>query len=182
MENGVRRPGEPSPDHFERFFINDSSQIAQTCPKYNSMNPTERMHFWVWTFMLISYKESQCNDSRWRLNANDVNGPSVCAYQMPEFENGRRPAWRGPGCDVDNDGRVGAVIRGTRYETGNIESCTSCAVEAMGKGLCGFHSPPGGVCNDPPIRGVFGSQMFWQEMKRPGGAIVSTLRNYRGCR
>lgn len=199
MADGVRRPGEPSPEHFSRLFLDDSNEIARTCPKYNRMTPTERMHFWVWTFMLIASKESNCDDPEFRLLPNDVNGPSACAYQMPERENGSRPAWRGPGCDIDNDGRSPVNVSGRpllrrngrwvygprqtiRAEMGNPDTCAACAIEVLGKNLCGFHSGQGGRCTDPPLQGVSGSHMFWNEMKRSNRQIVSILRNYRGCR
>ena len=166
------------------------------------MSEEDRIHFWIWTFTAIASVESDCGVNA--LNPRDTNGQSVCDFQLPNQEildvkkGSRDPSWRGPGCDIYNDGREPAAEwikykkSNSKFEMSNDATCAACAVEILGKNLCGFHSVRGkGVkCTDPPLEKLFGRHMFWNEAKahREKGAkkiprkITQLIQKYPGCK
>ena len=182
------KKGEPDPKHFKRLFLLQSRQIAKTCPKYNNMNLDMRFHFYMWVFTSIAYIESDCGVHA--KNLKDVNGQSICDYQLPNNEEGRSPKWRGPGCDIRNDGRAkeyefskGKLVKTTKYEMANQDTCSACAVEILGKTLCGFHSDGKGKrCTGFSTESLFGSHMFWNEMKTEDRHIMKLIKAFPGCK
>ncbi|MCB9073472.1 MAG: hypothetical protein H6623_07605 [Bdellovibrionaceae bacterium] len=132
-----------SKNHIEDFFSTNPDDIEKTCSGYTSMNNDEKLNFWIWTSAAIAKDESACN---WQGSLNSKAGPNgngvaqgLC--QTPKLEEGKTPAWRGPGCE---------------QPPFSAENQLSCTVEVLGGLLEGKYKQP---------KTPFGSNSYWAVLR-----------------
>ncbi|MCJ8278318.1 MAG: hypothetical protein MJK18_15880 [Bdellovibrionales bacterium] len=151
------------------------ANIENVCRNYYGLNRDQRINFWVWAFMSISWVESKCFHPNQNIRPDDPNGISAGEFQLEEIwkeeagENEQGETlyagryWRGRGCNAIQPRVDGLLMM-------NPDNNIPCAVQIMGTT----------VRNG----GLYHPNQFWASMRRSdmGGAIINRMREFPACR
>lgn len=159
----------------EYYLTRELPGIQNICPKYYSLQPEQRINWWIWYMAAISWDESKCYDEDWRVNPNGTDTVAAGEFQMPAPWKKHRE-WRGPGCNGPHEKVDGYVMV-------NPDNNIPCAVQTLSYSLCGFYSWNKERCQSN-AKAPWGAHHYWRGTKRSkfSGVVATRAMEFPLCK
>lgn len=145
------------------LFSNNLTGMAGTggiCPKWNTFDNEQKIHFWVWTLASIAWKEATCKENA--RNGKASNGVAVGLLQLDEGTKNR--SWRGPSCKVPSVAKASENLK-----------CGLDIMEDLMEAKSGVYKSNGLLYGRK-------NNSYWEQLRHSdGGEIGRRIRAYPPC-